>query len=381
MNFEFPPRQYGKAMALQTKLDAERVSAADFDMAVSHFDGVLQEGTVAFARARWPKVALEPWIFSQAGYPKAGMLVMVQPLPAKLGHIAVVKWGPMLANETAEDAKEVERQALAFAKEHYAVKRGMMLSVMAKADAPDAPKVLDWMEAHGFKSAKPLPFPARYHIKVKLSDEEQRKSFAQKWRYHLNKSEKAGLSFEVAGKADLPRFQKLYDAMSDRKNFPDFSAYNTLPGMMAALPEDLKPQLFFVTKDGHDVAGAVIFTGGRTAAYLYGATNNEALPLRAGYLLHARVISWLRDNSDVEWYDLGGTDGFQGLHQFKKGMVGTAGRIVQVPALSNYAATTRAHLTGHGAYLLRDSLQRARMVVNKARGRYAKPDQVKDTEA
>jgi len=379
MSYEFPPDQY-QPQQPAFALEAVRIFAGDFDAAIAGFDGVIQETTVAFSQARWPKVALEPWIFNADGNAKAGVLVLVQPLPLKLGHIAVVKWGPVIADETACDKKQIEWEVLKFLKAHYAVGRGMLLTVMPRAEAAVQPQTLDWLLQQGFDSANELPFPARYHINVRLSDADQRKSFAQKWRYHLNKAEKANLEFEVADADQLLRFQKLYDAMSDRKNFPDYSAYNTLPHLFAALPETLKPKLFFVTHKGKDVAGAVIFAAGRAAAYLYGATNDQALPLRAGYLMHARIISWLRDNTRADWYDLGGTDGFQGLHQFKKGMVGAAGHIVQVPAHANYAATTMASFTGHGAYLLRDGLQLVRGLFNMARGRYAKPDQVRETD-
>jgi len=380
MSFEFPPKNFDKPTPL-LGLEAKRVFVEDFDAVVAGFDGVIQETTVAFSQARWPKVALEPWIFSLNGVAKAGVVVLVQRIPLNLGQIAVVKWGPILADEAAPEAKHIEFATLSYLKAHYAVERGMMLTVMPRAEAVTNAQTYDWLLAQKFDSAKPLPFPARYQINVRLTDADQRKSFQQKWRYHLNKAEKNGLHFELADAADLPRFQKLYDAMTDRKNFPDYSAYHTLPDLFANLPQSLKPKLFFVTHEGKDVAGAVIFTAGRTAAYLYGATNDQALPLRAGYLMHARIISWLRDNSRTDWYDLGGTDGFQGLHQFKKGMVGTAGRIINVPAHLNYAATTKASFAGYGAYFLRDTVLRVRGLINMARGRYAKPDQVKDSEA
>lgn len=372
---EFEPKSEGLV------LEATRVFRSDFDATIAGFDGVIQEHTVGFSEARWPKVGLEPWLFTAHGIARAAVLVMVQPLPLKLGQIAVVKWGPLLADGTSADADEIEATAITFLKAHYAIERTMMLTVMAKPPNAQSSKLFDWLLTHGFDAAEPLPFPTRYQINARLCDADQRKSFAQKWRYHLNKAEKNGLTFEVAGAEHLPRFQKLYDAMSDRKNFPDYSAYHTLPHMFASLPEALKPQLFFVTHEDGDVAGAIIFKAGHTASYLYGATNDQALPLRAGYLLHACIISWLRDNTRAQWYDLGGTDGFQGLHQFKKGMVGTAGRLVQVPALANFAATNRVWVIGHSAYKLRDIYQRIRAQFNMLLGRNAKPDQVKDSEA
>ena len=62
--------------------------------------------------------------------------------------------------------------------------------------------------------------------------------------------------------------------------------------------------------------------------------------------MHWHIIRWLRDNTRATWYDLGGTDGFQGLHQFKKGMVGDAGVITPVPPVANYAAYRLPFLIG-----------------------------------
>src|SRR5262249_30253953 len=145
------------------------------------------------------------------------------------------------------------------------------------------------------------------------------------WRYHLNKADKAGLSFEHAAAERLGEFTALYEQMVDRKKFPDHSAYDTVPALMAMPDAALRPELFFVRHEGTIVAGAVIFKAGDRAVYLYGATSAAALELRAGYYLHWHIIRWLRDNTRADWYDLGGTDGFQGLHQFKKGMVGERG--------------------------------------------------------
>jgi hypothetical protein len=70
------------------------------------------------------------------------------------------------------------------------------------------------------------------------------------------------------------------------------------------------------------VAGAIIITAGDRAVYLYGATNDRALPLRAGYFLHWYVIRWLRDNTRANWYDLGGTDGLATIGDLIEEIVG-----------------------------------------------------------
>src|SRR5690606_18070049 len=152
------------------------------------------------------------------------------------------------------------------------------------------------------------------------------------------RSEKAGLTFEPGGADRLPEFEALYEAMVDRKRFKDYSAHDTVPALMAMQNAQLRPELFFVRHEDAVIAGAIIFKAGNRAVYLYGATSSDALPLRAGYFMHWHIIRWLRDNTRASWYDLGGSDGFQGLHQFKKGMVGSAGVIHASPPAGNYAA-------------------------------------------
>jgi hypothetical protein len=165
--------------------------------------------------------------------------------------------------------------------------------------------------------------------------------------------------------------------MTDRKQFTDHSAYETVPALMAIDVPALRPELFFVRHQGELVAGALIFKAGDRAVYLYGATHDKALPLRAGYFMHWHIIRWLRDNTTATWYDLGGTDGFQGLHQFKKGMVGDAGVIRPVPPVANYADHRLALLLGTGAFAARDALYALRRTINGWRNPKTKATQAK----
>lgn len=358
-------------------LAAEMIPAAEWDSLLSGLDGAVQEQLHAFARTRWPSVKHEPVLFKLDGEVVGGTLVMVQPLPLRLSALAVVKWGPILKDESRPDADAVYRGMVESLIELYARRRGMMLSIMARAATGPRNPAYEHLLARGFAPSSRLLFPARYIVNLKLDDAAMRRSFHQKWRYHLNKSEKQGLSFERADAGRIGEFDRLYSAMTDRKRFPDHSAYDTVPALMSVADDALRPELFFVRESGDVVAGAIIWKAGRTAVYLYGATNDRALPLRAGYFMHWHIMRWLRDNTRAEWYDLGGTDGFQGLHQFKKGMVGDAGVIEPVPAVANYAANPWAWAVGNAAYKLRDGMQHARRFLERSRAGLAKPDQAR----
>lgn len=360
------------AVGLRTRA----VSGEEWDATIATFDGVVQEQLHAFTVRRWPQVRAEMNLFYSGEMLVGGALVMLQPLPLGLGAIAVSKWGPMLKDGDAPDREARYMDMVEALIADYAEKRGLMLSVLPRASLTRSNPAYDLLISRGFKPGATLAFPSRYVVDVRLSDAEQRKSFHQKWRYHLNKAEKSGLSFEHGGPERFGEFAALYAAMSDRKQFPDFSAYETIPDLLALPVPELRPELFFVRHDGEVVAGAVIFKAGKTAVYLYGATNDKALPLRAGYFMQARIISWLRENTSADWYDLGGTDGYQGLYQFKKGLVGEAGVITPVPRVANYAARPLPMLIGQGAFWARDMVNGLKRVLSSGLNPKSRPTQV-----
>lgn len=360
INTRIPSAHGDVSVAGAGALQVEMLSPDAWDRCASRFDGICQEQLCAYAQGRWPGLALEPLVFSRDGQTIGGALVMIQPLPLGLASIALIKWGPMLADNSHPDADRLMGQMVDHITRTYANERGMMVTIMAKT-APGAVNAdFQRLLAKGFAKGQGVNFPNRYVVDIRLDDETRMARFSQKWRYHLRKSFKAGLAFEHVGPGHLDRFMVLYNAMSDRKQFPDHSAIDSLDGFLAMPEGTARPELFFVTHEGETVAGAVIFTAGDTATYLYGATSDGALDLRAGYFLHWHVIRWLRENTDAKVYDLGGTDGFHGLHQFKSGMVGEGGYIAPIPPMANYATSLRAKFWGTFAYEVRAFATRTR---------------------
>lgn len=353
----------------------QAIAPAQWDDAVAGFEEICQEQLSAFASSRWPGVVQEPVLFFRGDELVGGCLVMVQPLPLRLGAIAVTKWAPMLRHTDHPDAAAIYRGMIGALTAEYAGRRGMMLSVLPRASLGAENSDYTHLMASGFRKGARLLFPNRYLVNLRLSDAEQLQSFEQKWRYHLKRSERAGLSFEVAGADQFGAFNTLYEQMVDRKKFPDHSAFETVRELMALENPMLRPELFFVRHDGEIVAGAIIFKAGDRAVYLYGATSAAALELRAGYFMHWKIIGWLRDHTVARWYDLGGTDGFQGLHQFKKGMVGARGLIRPVPPVANYAARLWPRSIGEAAFAGRELVHRLNRWIDRLRPDRAKPDQ------
>jgi len=351
----------------------ERVAPQDWDALAGGFDGICQEQLMAFAGVRWVGPAHEPVVFRHGGEVVGGALVMVQKLPLGIGQVAFTKWGPVLADTRRPDAPSIYSRMVDALVAEYSAARGMMLSIMPAASPAGGSSEYAHLIGRGFKPGILLNYPLRYLVNLRLDDAGLRKSLEQQWRRQLNKSEKAGLVFERGTPDRLPEFTALYDRMLERKRFADYSAYETVPHLLALENQAVRPELFFVRKDGEIVAGAIIFKGGERAVYLYGATLDSALPLRAGYFLHWHIIRWLRDHTQARWYDLGGTDGFAGLHQFKKGMVGSAGVITAVPRTANYADRKFAYLAGNAALWAREGLHEIARRLGRLRPDRAQP--------
>jgi len=367
------------ALLPSLKLSMRAVGGAEFDRLVADFDGVCQEELYCYASRRWPGTSIEPVLFERDGEILGGTLVMLQSMPLRLGAVAVVKWGPMVKDASRPDYDAVYRGMIEALIADYAIRRRLPVSVMPRASVAPVNRAFALLRERGFEVGASLRFPNRYVVRLGVSDDAQRSSLAQKWRYHLTRSEKAGLTFEHAGPERLADFTALYEAMTARKDFADHAAFDTVPALLASPVAALRPELFLVYHGDALVAGALIHKAGDTAVYLYGATNDAALKLRAGYFMQWHIIRWLRDNTRAAWYDLGGTDGFKGLHQFKKGMVGELGVITPVPPVTLYASYPLPLMLGRAAFLVREVV--ASVARWRERFRYsARPDMKRPSE-
>lgn len=342
------------AHSQEFSLEMRQVSASDWDSSASQFDNICQEQMHVFAAKRWPNMQHDCLHFYAGGQLVAGALVMHRALPLGLGGLAVCKWGPMVVDANAADAEALHAAVVDQLIEVYAVQKRLMLSMLPRPRPHEVNFAVELLRDRKFKKGSGLPYPNRYFVNVHISDDEMRASFGQKWRAHLKKSEKCDLEFVHCDLDGMKEFHQLYEAMTARKQFPDYSAYDSLQHLMTNIHPSARPEVFLVRHEGEAVAGGIIFTAGDTAVYLYGATNDKALPLRAGYFMHWHIMRWLARQPRIKWYDLGGTDGFLGLHQFKNGMVGKQGVVSTVPNVRNYARWLLPRLLGNAAFFARD---------------------------
>ena len=128
--------------------------------------------------------------------------------------------------------------------------------------------------------------------------------------------------------ADMARFIGLNASLRRRKQFHDQGHALLLPELSRSLPPALRPQVALAYHRGQPIVGAAVLLAGDTAQYLFGGSDDAMLKLNAGYALQWWLIEWLSKRGH-RWYDLGGESLSEGLRQFKRGLVGREGRVVE----------------------------------------------------
>lgn len=352
----------------KTALEARVIDAKSWDAIALQFRDVIHEQTQCFNELRWAAKNLERVAFYREGKLVSAAIVLIIKFPFVGTGVAVVKWGPLWRKIGQPDNSQDLLEAIAGLKQIYAQSRGLFLSFFPRADAEISPIEQEAFSANGFYQGEMLDSPARYFVNTGLTLTDLRASLGQKWRYNLKQAERKGLTARfVEGPDGLKTFMDLYAQMCARKNFHDTSAIDTLPDLLNATEPKLRPLILLVEKDTEIVAGAVIDASGERAVYLYGATSESALPLKAGYVMHWAIADYLCNDPTNHWYDLGGADTDCNLHQFKRGFVGKQGIIIDTPSYYHFGAGIKARLFGNVLYFARQTKGRLAKLLHQLR--------------
>lgn len=167
-----------------------------------------------------------------------------------------------------------------------------------------------------------------YAIGLDRSPAELLASFSAKHRYNVRLAERKGVRIRRAtSEEDMAPFYRLLQVTAERDGF----GIRTYPYYQAIWREMAAPgiaHLFLAEHDADLLAGALIFTLGQRAWYVYGASGNHQRNLMPNYALHWQIMMWLRERG-FQIYDMRGISGdfspdnpLYGLYRFKKGFSG-----------------------------------------------------------
>lgn len=255
----------------------------------------------------------------------AGAQILYRPLPARLGTMAYLPFGPY--------CKDPERNADLWAQiDRSARERGAaFLKWEPGIDANP--------NTSGFRPSPQTVQPPST-ILIDIADEETMLArMNQSTRRKIRKSLKGGAIYREGSTEDVKRFGQLMQTTGSRNEFGVHeTAYYELAYRLFA-PQDAA--LLLVEYEGELLAGVMIFAVGDTAWYLYGASSDERRELMASYGIQWQAILWARSRG-CKVYDMWGipdaneatletefeqrSDGLWGVYRFKRGW---GGRVVR----------------------------------------------------
>ncbi len=319
-------------------------AACGGDELISGFDDVSYDQTGAFSKLRWGEGRLSRLVLVRNGEVVAGARVVILTQPGIARGLAYLRGGPFWRRHGVAPDARLYRAAVKAIRAEYCDHRGHHLVVTPRFHPEFSPRESRILQSEGFRVRGASPDPCRYFVNLGIGRDRQLESLDQGWRRNLRKA--LGHVLEITlgdSAADMERFIDLNSSLKRRKRFHDHGHALLLPELSRALPPKLRPQIALVYHRGQPVAGAALLLAGDVAHYLFGGSDEAMLKLNAGYALQWSLVERLSARGH-QWYDLGGESLSEGLRQFKRGLVGREGRIVEANVDYEYSGSTTGRM-------------------------------------
>ncbi len=271
------------------------------------------------------------WLLIEHGEHRAGLQVLIRPLPLGLSILYVPK-GPVGDWQRPEAFHALLTTLDRLAQETHAV------WLRIEPDVMEGELQLD-LTAFGFRPAPPIQ--PRRTILVSLEGEEEAilQAMHPKTRYNIRLAERKGVKVREARPEELPLFYQLLQRTAARDRF----AIHTFDYYRAAY-ERFVPhlaRLWLAFYEEEPIAALMAFAWGERTWYFYGASGDRHREKMPTYALQWTAIRWAKARG-CRWYDLWGIpdedpevleaqfatrrDGLWGVYRFKRGF---GGRVVR----------------------------------------------------
>jgi peptidoglycan pentaglycine glycine transferase (the first glycine) len=193
----------------------------------------------------------------------------------------------------------------------------------------------------GFQSgARTIQPPSTILVDLRGSEDDLLARMKPKTRYNIRLAVRHEVT--VYPSEDISGFMRLMDTTGQRDSFAVHSEAYYRAAYAAFVPHHTV-ELLLAAYRGEPISGLMVFTQGRRAWYLYGASSNLHREVMAPYLLQWEAMRWARACGCTE-YDLWGIpdagenelegqfadrqDGLWGVYRFKRGFGGRVSRSV-----------------------------------------------------
>jgi lipid II:glycine glycyltransferase (peptidoglycan interpeptide bridge formation enzyme) len=146
--------------------------------------------------------------------------------------------------------------------------------------------------------------------------------------------------------------------MMDRKRFVEFADPAYCRAVQRELPPGQKLRVFLCKNDDGFCHGTICSAFGDTGMSLFGATSNRGRRYNASYLIHWRMVEWMKSQG-CQLNDLNGINPMTNpsLYEFKSGLAGAHGHDVHLLGTFDSYPSTITKLLVATADLLRPKLQ------------------------
>ena len=246
------------------------------------------------------------------------------------------------------------RQVIRALRNEYACKRGLVLRLRPALFRECGSELTSILAEEGY-CCGPETTERTLRLDLTRTTEDLRKGMRPHWRRYLKVAEKGDLEIaEGSAGALFDEFVGIYRELVSRKAFTEPNDIREFRSIQERLPRNLKMKILLCKADGKLCAGLICSAIGDTAIYLYGATSNAGLESKGSYLLHWRLIEWLKETG-IATYDLHGINPATnpGTYKFKADLCGSNGQDVHF--LGQFDA--HASLLSHSCVALGDRLR------------------------
>jgi len=312
--------------------DVDTVDEAQWYSAITQFDDANIYQTWAYDEVRCGRSNISHLLLRKQGRVVAAAQARIVRLPIIRAGIAYVRWGPLWKSRDTEADPSIFGHAIRAMRQEYVSRRGLVLRIHpALFQEPSDSSSASALAEEGFSFLRRQRVDRTLLLDLNTPLAELRRGLRPHWQRYLRVAEKNGLEIiEGSDDALFRTFISIYREMVGRKRFAEPNDIEDFRRIQLRLPAHLKMRIMLCRADSKVCAGLICSVIGNTAVYLFGATSNDGLKSRGSYLLHWKMIEWLKQNA-VAVYDLNGISPQTnpGTYKFKADLCGANGRDVR----------------------------------------------------
>ncbi len=271
------------------------------------------------------------------GKPAAAAQVLRRAIPKTPWSMLYVSKGPIWDYTNLNLTQQILADLEAYARQQKAlfikIDPDVPLAFDPADAAPHAPglAVKKLLQTRGWRySPQQIQFKNTVLIDLRPTEEDLLAAMKSKWRYNIRLARRKGVTIWQGGVDDLEAFYQLYAVTGQRNGFliRPKAYYFDLWRQYLSQTSASKATLLLARVNNAPVAGLMLFHFGKTAWYLYGASDNKHRNLMPNHLLQWEAIR-LAKAAGRHTYDMWGapdvfdeSDSMWGVYKFKLGFGG-----------------------------------------------------------